>query len=97
MLNAAFGSTILGNEDTAEAMVHMSRTFQLVNKKLSGNEATADTTFASIVAMTQYERLKGNYKKGLVHLDGLERLTNMRGGIRQLARKQPPLAKKIFR
>ncbi|ETS76762.1 hypothetical protein PFICI_12149 [Pestalotiopsis fici W106-1] len=97
MFNAAFSSMIIGDDDTAEAMRHLSRTFQLVNKKLSGSEATADTTFASIVAMTQYERLKGNYKKGLIHLDGLERLTNMRGGIGQLSQRQPALAKKIFR
>lgn len=95
--NASANSVILGGDDSAEMILHLSRTFQLINKKLSGNEATADTTFAAVVAMTQYERLKGDYKKGLVHLDGLERLTNLRGGIRELAKKRPALAKKVFR
>ncbi|KAK6067687.1 cytochrome P450 [Seiridium cupressi] len=97
LINAAADSTLIGGEDSAESMRHLTRTFRLVNQKLSGNEATADTTFAAVVAMTQYERMRGKHEQGLIHLNGLQRLTGMRGGIRQLARNHPALTQKMFR
>ncbi|KAK9422873.1 hypothetical protein SUNI508_04540 [Seiridium unicorne] len=97
LINAAADSTLIGGEDSAESMRHLTRTFRLVNQKLSGDEATADTTFAAVVAMTQYERMRGKHEQGLIHLNGLQRLTGMRGGIRQLARNHPALTQKMFR
>jgi hypothetical protein len=88
---------LAGGEESAESMFHLSHTFKLVNKKLSGSEATADTTFAAVVAMTQYSRLSGKHEQGLVHLDGLQRMAAMRGGIRHLAGTHPALTRKIFR
>lgn len=97
MLNIATNSLLIGDEDSAEALQHLSRTFRLINEKLSGCEATADTTFAAVVSMTQYERLRGNHEHGLVHLNGLERMTDLCGGIGQFSRTHPALTLKIFR
>lgn len=78
-----------------EAMRHLSKTFRLVNEKLSRDEAVSDTTIAVIVMMSHYERLQNKLAQGLIHLDGLHRMVNLRGGISQLRRGG--LALKIFR
>jgi hypothetical protein len=78
-------------------MRHLSCTFRLVNDKLSGNEALSDTTMAVVVAMTQYERLRGHHRQGLVHFEGLQRIVELRGGISRLVNDRPGLAQKVFR
>lgn len=82
--------------DSAEALRHLSNALRLVNKKLSGGDALADSTFAVVVCMCIYERLRGQYDKGLVHFQGLKRMVQLRGGISQLA-SNPTLVQKIFR
>ncbi|TGO43575.1 hypothetical protein BOTNAR_1974g00020 [Botryotinia narcissicola] len=47
--------------------------------------------------MSHYYRLQGQIIQGLVHLQGLERMVKMRGGISNLKREQLTLAQKIFR
>lgn len=71
MLNAATCSALVGEEDSHETISHLTRTFRLVNQKLSGREAIADTTFAAVVAVTQFYRLSKRCDQGLVHLAGL--------------------------
>jgi hypothetical protein len=77
-------------------MRHVSNTLRLVNKKLSGGEALSDSTFAVVICMCIYERLRGEYDKGLVHLKGLQRMVELRGGISQLT-SNSSLVQKIFR
>lgn len=78
-------------------MRHLSCTFRLVNEKLSGKEALSDTTMAVLIAMAQYDRLRAQYRQGLVHFEGLQRMVELRGGISQLMPYNPGLAQKIFR
>lgn len=78
-------------------MHHLSLAFRLINDKLSGNEAASDTTIAVVLTMSHYYRLQGQFSQGLVHLQGLERMVKMRGGISNLRMKQYTLAQKIFR
>lgn len=78
-------------------MRHLSDTFRLVNEKIAGDEALSDATIAVIVGMTQYERLRGQYRMGLVHFTGLERIIELRGGITQLVVDRPEIAQKIFK
>ena len=80
-----------------EALRHLSCTFRMVNERLSGNDALSDTSMAVIVAMTQYERLRGQYHQGLVHFKGLQQMVKLRGGITQLVSDAPALAQKLFR
>jgi len=80
-----------------EAFHLLAFTFRLLNSKLSGADALKDPTIAAVVAMTGYERLRGEYQKGFVHLKGIERMVELRGGISQLTKNQPGLTQKIFR
>lgn len=78
-------------------MHHLSLAFRLINDKLSGNDAVADTTIAVVLTMSHYYRLQGQFSQGLIHLEGIERMVKMRGGISNFKREQFTLAQKIFR
>jgi len=80
-----------------EAFHLLAFAFRLLNRKLSGGDALEDPTIAAVVTMTHYERLRGEYRKGLVHLRGIQRMVEMRGGISQLTKTRPGLTQKIFR
>lgn len=83
--------------DADREMYHLGHTLCLVNQRLSGTEATCDATLAAVAMMAQYERHQGRHAQGLLHLDGLYRLVNLRGGIRELLRENITLAQKIVR
>ena len=98
----AMSVTVLNNllikqEDPTEAIRHMSQALRLVSERLSGNDAVSDTTLAVVVAMAQCARLQGQYRQGLVHLEGLQQMIELRGGVSQLTRNQPGLAQMIFK
>ncbi|KAF2669202.1 hypothetical protein BT63DRAFT_413660 [Microthyrium microscopicum] len=82
-------------EDTREATHHISKALRLVNEKLSGEDPVSNTSIAVVVIMAQFERLNNHYQQGLIHLDGLQRMVELRGGISQLRRDNPSLALKI--
>ncbi|KAJ8069238.1 hypothetical protein OCU04_002904 [Sclerotinia nivalis] len=93
----ALNNLIINQEDPKTAMHHLSRAFRLINDKLSGNDAVADTTIAVVLTMSHYYRLQGQFRQGLVHLQKLEKMVEMRGGIASLEKEQFTLAQKIFR
>jgi hypothetical protein len=57
----------------------------------------SDTTIAVVAATTIYDRLYGNPDKAMVHLDGVSRMIELRGGIRELAKRNFVIAEKVFR
>ncbi len=98
----AMSVTILNNpflkqEDPTEAIRHLSQTFRLVNERLSGNDAVSDTTLAVVVVMAQYACLQGEHRQGLVHLEGLQGMIELRGGVSQLTRNEPGLTQMGFK
>jgi hypothetical protein len=78
---AAVNPFLVQQEDSIEAMRHLSYTFRLVNEKLSGVETLSDRTMTALIVMTQYERLRSQHRQGLVHFAGLEQIVELRGGI----------------
>jgi len=84
-------------EEEAEGMRHMTQTLQILSKKIVGEEATADSTIATIIVLTQYERLLGQHQRAHIHFQGLGRILQLRGGLARLAREKPSLAQKIIR
>ncbi|KAL4943511.1 hypothetical protein BDV06DRAFT_135303 [Aspergillus oleicola] len=84
--------------ESAQAMHHIARTYRIIQQRLqSGKEATSDMTIAILVAMSQYERLQGRYERGYVHVQGLRRMIELRGGIRQFDRESAGVAQKVLR
>ena len=84
-------------ENANVAIRHWSMAIRLVSDRLSGKEALTNSTIAIIVSMTHYDRLRGEYKQGIVHFDGLRRIVALRGGIAEFTRTWPRMAQKIFR
>jgi hypothetical protein len=78
-------------------MRRMSQTFRLVNERLSRNDEVSDATIAVVVAMSHFERHHSRYRRGVVHLEGLLRMVDLRGGISRLTEYKPSLTQKIFR
>ncbi|KAI1260932.1 hypothetical protein F5Y18DRAFT_217823 [Xylariaceae sp. FL1019] len=90
----------LGAESEANsniAIYHMSKTFHLLNQKLSGNDAHSDSTIAAIIGTTFWDRLHGDPEKAMVHLNGAIKLIELTGGIRQLAEREFSIAEKALR
>ncbi|KAI0861559.1 hypothetical protein F4860DRAFT_162670 [Xylaria cubensis] len=79
------------------ALYHMSQAYRLINQKLSSNEALSDTTMAVVASINIYDRLYGDPKKAMVHLNGVTRMVALKGGVRELAKRNFIIAEKVFR
>ncbi|KAK3293589.1 uncharacterized protein B0H64DRAFT_327211 [Chaetomium fimeti] len=84
-----------GNWDAG--MRHLSLALRLVNTRLSGKDAASTETMTTVLILGLYERQQGEYHRGLVHLDGMQRMLQMRGGLVEFAKSCPDLARKILR
>ncbi|KAH6989020.1 hypothetical protein BKA56DRAFT_574963 [Ilyonectria sp. MPI-CAGE-AT-0026] len=93
----AINMSVTTQEKNTEAMRHMSQALRLINERLSGDGAVSNQTIAAVVAMVLYERQQGQFRRGLIHVKGLRQMTELRGGLCQLARTEPGLATMILR
>jgi hypothetical protein len=75
---------------------HMSKAFILINKKLSSDEALSDATLLMVLALVIVEQLHDEPQRWEVHLQGLFRIVELRGGLAQY-RDTWELAHKICR
>lgn len=71
-------------EEPVAAIHHLSEAFHLVNKRLSGPEALSENTIAVVICLGILEMLKGNLERRRLHLNGLQRMLQMRGGLETL-------------
>lgn len=83
-------------ENSPKVCSSLSRTFQLMNKKLSGKDALSDMTIGLTALLTVHETLRGDLNSTKIHLDGLERMITLRGGI-ETFRSSPSMLAKFAR
>lgn len=76
------------------ATQHLSRSLRLISERFSGASRVTDANIAVVVVMSEVERMNGQIETGKIHLDGLEKMIQLRKGIRKL---QPALVEKILR
>ncbi|KAG7294478.1 hypothetical protein NEMBOFW57_004552 [Staphylotrichum longicolle] len=93
----AFPHYIPSSNNHAARVHHLCVALRLVNAQLSGRDAASNETMVVVLVLGLYERYHGEYQRGLMHLDGLRRMLDLRGGIRELSTSSPDLARKIFR
>ncbi|KAJ8126663.1 hypothetical protein O1611_g6976 [Lasiodiplodia mahajangana] len=94
----ACAAFITGDESHSPvALYHMSQAYRSINQQLSSDEALSDTTIAVVASINVYDRLYGDPQKALVHLNGVTRMIELRGGIRELAKRNFIIAEKAFR
>lgn len=84
-------------EGVFQAMRHVSHTLRLVNQKLSDQSAVTDLTISAIVNMAQYEHHQNQHQQGFIHVQGLRRIAQLRGGVSELMKSPSSLVQKILR
>ncbi|GFF88991.1 hypothetical protein IFM53868_05688 [Aspergillus udagawae] len=76
---------------------HISQAYALVNIKLSGPFSVSDSAIAAVVSLAIYQQIHHQPATGLVHLHGLYRMIQLRGGIARLMQENRALALKPLR
>nr|BDX35612.1 transcription factor StrL [Stachybotrys sp.] len=69
------------DEESSAALGHLSRAVQIVNKRLSSSDATSENTLSLVFLLAMNEMLRGDHARSKVHLDGLQCLVELRGGL----------------
>ncbi|RYP11329.1 hypothetical protein DL764_000147 [Monosporascus ibericus] len=82
---------------SSKALYHISKAYGLVNLKLSGPESVSDNAIAAVVTLAIYQQIHQQHSTGLIHLNGLYRMIQLRGGIARLMKENRALALKPLR
>lgn len=76
--------------------MHTTQACAMLNRRLSGEEAVSDLSIALACMFVVQESLLGDLDKYRMHLHGLDRMIELRGGI-QVYANYPDMAQKIYR
>ena len=82
---------------SSKTLHHISQAYALVNLKLSGPESISDSAIAAVVTLAIYQQIHHLHSTGLIHLNGLYRMIQLRGGIARLMKENRALALKPLR
>ncbi|KAK3382585.1 hypothetical protein B0T24DRAFT_18452 [Lasiosphaeria ovina] len=82
---------------SSKDLQHVSKAYALVNRKLSGPDSLSDGAIAAVASLAIYQQIHHQFSIGRVHLDGLWRMVELRGGIARLMGESRPLAIKPLR
>ncbi|KAJ5805923.1 uncharacterized protein N7503_003525 [Penicillium pulvis] len=80
-------------ESSTKAMYHLSQTFAQVNKRLQGDDALSDSTIAIVMTLVNQEQIRQHLSAAMVHVKGLEKMIELRGGLSQLEGNVPLVLK----
>lgn len=70
--------------DASESIYHATKTVSLVNEKLADpSQALANETIATVANMATFESSNGTMSSMIVHMDGLEKMVRLRGGLHE--------------
>ncbi|KAH6647334.1 hypothetical protein BKA67DRAFT_523286 [Truncatella angustata] len=76
---------------------HISKAYELVNLKLSGPGSISDSAIAAVICLVIYQQIHNQLTVGLIHLQGLYRMIQLRGGVVELMQHNRMLALKALR
>lgn len=90
-LMAALSDFFFGDQAlTPDAIYHLSQAIHMVNRTLETNDALSDSNLAVVNFLVIQELLKDSFKsKAEVHLKGLQRMVELRGGLNSLGEDNP--------
>lgn len=63
------------------ALHHQANTYRCINQNLQQHGIPSEATVAAVMSMAVHGQLFGRYEKSKVHLDALERMVELRGGL----------------
>ncbi|KAL7953566.1 hypothetical protein V8C34DRAFT_296612 [Trichoderma compactum] len=67
-----------------KALYHLSETFNYVTRLLAGPDALSDAAIMIVVTLVSQELIRKGYGNLRVHLDGLQKMIQLRGGLPKL-------------
>ncbi|UKZ74942.1 hypothetical protein TrVFT333_002612 [Trichoderma virens FT-333] len=76
---------------------HLTQAFRLINERISRDERVSNSTIAVVMSLSTYESTRGRYDHGMIHLSGLFRMVETRGGLDCVGSEEPELMQKIYR
>lgn len=77
------------------ALYHLSQTFAEVKKRLEGKDALTDSSLAIVISLINQEQIRNEQQSARVHINGLKRMVELRGGLRKLGKENQALVLKI--
>lgn len=80
-------------QSSPKALYHLSQTFSQVKKRLEGDNALSDSTIAIVMSLINQEQIRQQHAAAAVHVKGLEKLIELRGGLGQLEGNAPLVLK----
>lgn len=69
---------------SSQAIYHLNQAVGLVNKKLQTVEALSNTNLAVVNFLVVHELLRESGSKARIHMKGLQKMVELRGGLSQL-------------
>lgn len=74
--------TLVGRLETSpRALQHLSNTYRAIANSLKASAMPSDATLGAVVSMAIHEDLTGHPERSKAHMDALQQLVGMRGGI----------------
>jgi hypothetical protein len=80
-------------ESSPKALYHLSQTFAQVKKRLEGDSALSDSSIAIVMSLINQEQIRQQHSAAAVHVRGLQRMIELRGGLGQLEGNVPLVLK----
>lgn len=80
-------------ESSPMAMYHLSNSLTQVRKRLESAEALSDSTIGIVMTLITQEQVRKQDKAARIHMDGLVRMVELRGGLESLDGCLPVLLK----
>lgn len=74
----------------SKAMQSLSRAFEIVNRRVQGNKVLDDSTMGLVMSLVNHEQLRRDPVATQIHLQGLMRMIQLRGGLDEIAKTADP-------
>ncbi|KAK7751742.1 hypothetical protein SLS62_006227 [Diatrype stigma] len=82
VINISCNEIFLGDGGTSQkALYYLSRTFVQVRKRLASTDALSDATVGIVLSLINQEQIRKEHASARVHIDGLKRMIELRGGL----------------
>lgn len=83
---ATLNGFVFGTQATpSEAIYHLGRAVSLVNERLGTTEALSNSNLSVVNFLIVREIHRGDQESANIHMQGLSKMIELRGGISQLA------------
>lgn len=89
LLQACNQIFFLGGRSSPEELHLLSQAYAHIKQRLQGPDALSDSTIAIVVAFAHQEQIRGGRSRAQVHLEGVRRMVQLRGGIGALEGNLP--------